>query len=94
MEDKTFWTHEQKGSSHKTFSTTTFPQCPSLEKRPQLERWVSLRVDLGMSHTGLALNKGYSICPLNCNVLYFSLDTFVFIKDSETKKWTNFFFFF
>ena len=30
----------------------------------------------------------------NCNVLYFSLDTFVFIKDSETKKWTIFFFFF
>ena len=29
----------------------------------------------------------------NCNVLYFSLDTFVFIKDSETKKWTIFFFF-
>ena len=70
---------------------------PNALRRKRDPNWrggFSLGVDLGMSRTGLALSKGFSIRPLNCNVLYFSSDAlcffFFFVKDNETKKWTIF----
>ncbi|KAK4592952.1 hypothetical protein RGQ29_017188 [Quercus rubra] len=45
---------------------------PNALRRKRDPNWrggFSLGVDLGMSRTVLALNKGFSIRPLNCNVL-------------------------
>ena len=70
---------------------------PNALRRKRDPNWrggFSLGVDLGMSRTGLALSKGFSIRPLTvmfCISLQIPcLFFFLFlVKDNETKKWKN-----
>ena len=69
------------------------PNAHRWKRDPNWRAGFSLRVDLGMSRTGLALSKGFSIRPLTV-MFCISLQIPLFLlRTVKTKKWTIFYLF-